>query len=100
MKASDWKKFNHIKQEALERFCTRILNEADEVISNAEEQVHDRYRTLYKLIQSQDEEMALMFDGHSRSQAQTQLLAMRVRGLVGDSLIAELSDELRQNTNP
>jgi len=51
MKESDWKKFKVLKERAIERFCSRALEDFDAVISNTEEHVHDRYRELYKLVQ-------------------------------------------------
>jgi hypothetical protein len=100
MKESDWKKFKIIKEMAIERFCTRVLDEFAEVISNTDEHVHNRYLLLYKLVQNRDKEMSLIFDHHSRSRATLQLTAIRAHGLVDESLLAELSNELREQTDP
>ncbi|WP_203141618.1 hypothetical protein [Marinobacter mangrovi] len=60
MKESDWKTFKVIKEKAIERFCSQALEEFEEVISNTEEHVHNRYLLLYKLVQNRDKEMALI----------------------------------------
>ncbi|MBN8238547.1 hypothetical protein [Marinobacter nauticus] len=100
MKESDWKKFKVIKERAIERFCTQALDEFGEVISNTDEHVHNRYLLLYKLVQNRDKEMSLIFDDHSRSNAPMQLTAIRAKGLADESLLAELSDEFREQTDP
>jgi hypothetical protein len=41
MKESDWKKFKVIKEKAIEQYCSQVLEEFQEVISNTEEHVHD-----------------------------------------------------------
>lgn len=100
MKESDWKKFKVIKEKARDLFCTRVLEEFGEVISNTGEHVHSRYLELYQRVHERNEEMALVFDGHSRSKAAMQLLDIRARGLADDLLVEELSDEFRHETNP
>ncbi len=100
MKESDWKKFKVIKERAIERFCSLALEEFEEVIADREEHVHNRYLLLYGLVQNRNKEMSLIFDGNSRSDAPIQLMAIRAKGLVDDSLLIELSDEFRKQTDP
>lgn len=100
MKESDWKKFKMIKEKAIERFCSQALEEFGEVISNTEEHVHNRYLLLYKLVHNRDKEMSRIFDDHSRSKAPIQLTAIRANGLADESLLAELSEEFREQTDP
>ncbi|WP_107851440.1 hypothetical protein [Oceanimonas marisflavi] len=100
MKESDWKKFRVIKEQALDRFCTQILSECEQVITHQDERAHQRYLALFDLMNKRDEEVSEIFDGHSRSQARLQLLAMRSRGLADDKLVAELSEEFQAQTNP
>ncbi len=100
MTESDWKKFKAIKEKAIEQFCTKALDEFEEVISNTDEHVHNRYLLLYKLVQNRDKEMSLIFDDHSRSKAPMQLTTIRANGLADESMLAELSDEFREQTDP
>jgi len=100
MKESDWKIFKAIKEEAIEKFCENCLAEFREVIDDESKNVHDRYLLNYKLVKNRDKLMALLFDGHSRSKATLQLLAIRGEGLASDKLVSELSDELREQTDP
>lgn len=100
MKEIDWKKFKVIKEKAMEQFCARALDEFEEVIANTDEHVHNRYLLLYELVQNRNKEMSLLFDDHSRSKAPMQLTAIRAHGLADQSLLAELSEEFRQQTDP
>ena len=44
--------------------------------------------------------MGLLFDGHSRSKASMQLIAIRGEALADESLIKDLSEEFREKTDP
>jgi len=100
VKESDWKVFTKIKDKAIEKFCSEALDESQEVISDQSEHVHNRYLLLYKLLQNKDKKLALLFDGHSRSKAWLQLIAIRAEGFADEDLLAELSDEFREETDP
>ncbi len=92
MKESDWKVFVEIKDKAIEKYCTLALEESQEVISDTKVHVHNRYLFLYKLLQNSNKKMALIFDGHSRSKAWIQLIAIRSEGLADEALLSKLSD--------
>lgn len=100
MKESDWKVFKEIKDKAIEKFCKIALSEFREAMDNEDEYIHNRYLLNYKLVQNRDKQMSLLFDGHSRSKAWLQLLAIRGEGLADEELVAKLSDEFRQQTDP
>ncbi len=57
-------------------------------------------RVLKRLVQNSDKQMNLIFDGYSKSKAPLQLIVIRARGLADEALIAELSEELREDTDP
>ncbi len=44
--------------------------------------------------------MSLLFDGHSRTKAWIQLIAIRSEGLADEVLLSKLSDEFRNETDP
>lgn len=100
MKESDWKIFKQIKEKAIELFCSRVLREFDGVIMNENDNAHDRYLLLYRLVHDRDKQMQLLFDGHSRSRAPLQLLAIRGEGLADETLLGKLSGELLEATDP
>lgn len=100
MKESDWKKFKKIREKALDAFCTRTLDEFSGVISNTEEHAHNRYLQLYTLVHTRNEEMAFLFNGLSRSKAPGQLMGMRSHRLVDESMLEDLSEEFRWQTDP
>ncbi|MGJ8692422.1 MAG: hypothetical protein ACSHW0_08070 [Thalassotalea sp.] len=100
MKESDWKVFTAIKDKAIEQYCTLALEETQKVVSDNKKHVHERYLFLYKLLQNSNKKMALLFDGHSRSKAWIQLIAIRSEGLADEALLSKLSDEFRDQTDP
>ena len=100
MKESDWKAFAIIKDKAIENFCQIALDEFREAMDDENEHIHNRYLLNYKLVQNRNKKMSLLFDGHSRSKAWLQLLAIRGEGLANEDLLAKLSDEFREETDP
>jgi hypothetical protein len=100
IKESDWKIFKSIKQEALDAFCNERLQEYEAIINDGSRTAHERYLDLFDLSRTRDKEMALLFDGHSRSKAFLQLLAIRRWGLANRTLVDKLSEDLRTATDP
>jgi hypothetical protein len=100
MKESDWKIFKQIKEKAIELFCNNALAEYEEIIKNKNEKSQETYIYLYRLVINRDKHMALLFDGHSRSKASLQLLAIRGEGLADETLLKKLSDDFLQQTDP
>lgn len=100
MKETDWKIFVKIKDKAIEKYCEIALIEFREAMDNEDEHIHNRYLLNYELVKNRDKQMSLLFDGHSRSKAWLQLLAIRGEGLADEELVAKLSDEFREQTDP
>ena len=100
MKESDWKIFKEIKEKAIEQFCQIALDEFEEVINDETEPAFSRYTLLYKLVQNRDKQMQLLFDGHSRSKAHLQLIAIRGEELADKTLLSKLSEEFLNETDP
>ena len=100
MKESDWKIFKQIKEKAIELFCNNALAEYEEIIKSKNEESKETYTYLYRLVINKDKQMALLFDGHSRSKASLQLLAIRGEGLADETLLKKLSDDFLQQTDP
>lgn len=100
MTESDWKIFKKIKDKAIEIFCEQSLAEFRQAMDDEKNHIHNRYLLNYQLVRNRDKQMALLFDGHSRSKASLQLLAIRSEGLADEELISKLSDGFRRVTDP
>jgi len=100
MKESDWKIFKKIKENAIQLFCNNALNEFEEIIKDRNENAQETYIFLYRLVINRDKHMAILFDGHSRSKAHLQLLAIRGENLADEKLLSELSEEFLHKTDP
>lgn len=61
---------------------------------------HGRYLYLYKLVENADKRLGILFDGHSRSKAQIQLMFIRSEGLVEEHELEGMSDEILNATKP
>lgn len=97
---ADWQVFKKIKELAIERFCERAIDEYREIINDTDDHAHNRFLLLGRIVQNRDEQMGLLFDGHSRSKMTLQLYGMRMEGLVDDELLAQLSEDLQNRTDP
>ncbi len=100
MKESDWKVFKNIKEQAIKKYCTNVLDEFRDVIDDEKEHPHNKYLLLYKLMENRNKEMSLLFDHHSRSKAALQLIAIRAEELASKELLSELSTEFLERTDP
>ena len=100
MTEADWKIFKQIKERAIESYCRICLDEFKAAIDDESSSVQERYLLNYKLVQNRDKKMQLLFDGNSRSKAWLQLLAIRGEGLADEILVAKLSAEFQEQTNP
>jgi len=100
MKESDWKVFKQIKEQAIQLFCNNALSEYEEIIKSKKDDSQETYTYLYRMVVNRDKQMALLFDGHSRSKASLQLLAIRGEGLADEDLLKKLSADFLQQTDP
>lgn len=78
----DWKLFRKLQALALERFCERALSEIDRLAADTGKGAHERYLTVFKLLQKRDKELSAAFDTPSRSTAWRQLALIRACGLL------------------
>jgi hypothetical protein len=93
---TDWKIFKELRELALERFCSRVLDEIARIGSDQAKSKHERYLAIYRLIQERDREIDPIFDTLRRSSAVSQLCAFRVRELITEEEFRSLSTELRE----
>jgi hypothetical protein len=97
---ADWKLFKKITERALEKYCEQSLAEFKKIAENTEISVHERYRLHYQAVRERDKNLAYMFDRLSRSNAHFQLTLLRRAELVDEDLLAQLSENFEQQTNP
>lgn len=97
MKESEWKKFKRLKETCLERYCNRVLEEAEQICAIEGKTNHERYIDLYQLMRKRDKELGNAFDGLSRSQANIQLMMMYRLGLVEESELDEFEAETKNS---
>jgi len=100
MNEADWKIFEHIKRQAIERYCQDALDECRDLIDDSEQSSQQRYESLLKLMQRKDENMQLLFEGHSKSNATYQLMAIRSEGLIEDEFLEHLSEAFLRDSDP
>lgn len=89
---NDWKKFNVLRELALERFHRCVLVDAKSVSEKESLSPVNRYRTLYRLVTSRDKDIVAIFDGYSRSKALSSLAMMVAYDLLTDNELAVLSE--------
>jgi hypothetical protein len=67
-----------VHEAALERFCSRVIQQCRDVLDDANLTAHERYLRLFRLLRERDEELASAFDDMRRSRA-IQILATMIR---------------------
>lgn len=66
---ADWKVFKRVREQALDRFCRKVLEECESVGEDETKTAHERYGALYGHLQDRNREMAVAFDDFRRSTA-------------------------------
>jgi len=91
----DWRLLRSAQSAALERYCTRVLDECATAIRGAEP-AHDRYLRLFRLLQERNAAMAAAFDDLRRSTAIQRLAVMIALGAVTDAELDLFSAPTRE----
>ena len=83
----DWKVFRELRQIALERLCDKIIAEAKAETERPAKSSHEKYLSLYKLMDKRDDDVARGFNDFRRSTALMQIGIIHSMGLfTGDEL--------------
>lgn len=90
---SDWKKFQVIRERALERLCERALDDLSKVAADASATYHERYLQVFEQIKDYDKQIADGFDYLSRSKMLQQIAYARSLKLITDDELAEFTQQ-------
>ncbi len=90
----DWKIFRELHKVALERLCEKILAEARAQIERPGKSTHEKYLSLYKLIQRRDRDIARGFNDFRRSTALTQIGIIHSMGLLTSEELHRFTPEM------
>jgi hypothetical protein len=93
---SDWKLFRRLEPIALDRFCSRVLDEAARIAGEPGKTSHERYLKLYKFIREQDRDLAAAFDDHRRSTALQKLAQIYALGLLTEAELGDFTEGTRE----
>ena len=91
---SDWKRFKLLREQALERFCGRVLDEVARIGSDQTKSRHERYVAIYQLTRERDKEIDQIFDTLRRSTAVIQICSLRLHGLLTDDEVRRFSPDI------
>lgn len=94
---SDWKKFKKVRDNALDRFCRRVLDECESICRDEGKTAHERYGTLYGHLQDRDKEMSWAFDDFRRSSVVLCLMLMHKHGLLTEEEIQDFSEDVQRS---
>ncbi|MDR3671146.1 MAG: hypothetical protein P4L36_09890 [Holophaga sp.] len=90
---SDWKIVRRLHDQALERFCQKVLSDIERINAVLTQKAHTRYLEIFKLVEEQDKEIEWIFNDLRRSNAMEHLCAMYSRKLLPEEDFALLSQE-------
>jgi hypothetical protein len=93
---TDWRLLRSAHRAALDRYCTRVLEECAAVI-RADMSPHDRYLSLFRLLKERDQALAYAFDDLRRSTAIQRLAAMIALEVITDEELDRFSAPTRDS---
>ena len=91
----DWKRWRTLREVALQRYCTKIL-EGLTKFQSGKDTAHERYLKLWKYIRKHDRIIGVVFDNPRRSVAYMQMHAALSEGLITRDELQEMSDQTQQ----
>jgi len=94
---SDWRLLRSVHRTALDRYCTRVLEDCAATIREADTSSHDRYLHLFRLLRERDKSLSLAFDALRRSTAIERLAAMIALDVVTDEELDRFSTPTRDS---
>jgi len=93
---ADWRIFRELQPLALERFCERVLGEAQRLSKDAGKTRHERYLAVYRFIRDSDKDLAFAFNDMRRSTAVQHIARIRNLKLWREEEFARFSAETRE----
>jgi hypothetical protein len=97
---NDWKLLRKLHETALQRFCSRVLEEYRGVLARESDSPHARFLKLFELTRTRNRELAGAFDDLRRSVALDRMIAMRNLGVITDQDLVAFSAETRAALAP
>lgn len=96
---SDWRVLRELRPRVLQRLCERALGEIKDASTAPDENFHERFLAVYKLVHERNEDIARAFDDPRRSRAFLQLAAMKSLGLIAPEELKRFSAGVRETLN-
>ena len=87
----DWNNLRVLHRVALERYCTRVLDESRTILEDETRSAHERHLRLHGLLDKRNQALAAAFDDMRRSMAIPRLAALVNLALVTDEELREFS---------
>ena len=91
----DWKFARSIKGKAVNLACGRILNKIL-AITQSDYTNHEKFLNVWDVLRTENDEIAVMFDGFRRSTAIHQISLWKRNGLITDEQFSSFSLETQE----
>ncbi len=95
----DWKKLSSLKDILLQKACSRVLDELKPIVDNYGNEGHKAYLKLWKILNKEDDKIALMFNDLRRSNAISKLSALRYYEILPDEDFNQFSEETQNRVS-
>jgi len=92
----DWKTMRSIKDELLQKLCSRINLKSTQILNDAAKTPHERYGELYGHIKDSDQILGNCFDDWRRSRLSMKTIFLRRHKLLTDEHVKQLSDSAQE----
>jgi hypothetical protein len=92
---ADWKIFRELREVWLERYCTKVNEQTQRLLSKPGMSSHDRYLKAYRFIHDSDKKLGSAFNDFRRSTATLQIHIINNLGVITEQELGRFSESTR-----
>jgi hypothetical protein len=92
---ADWKIFHQLHEVWLDRYCAKVNEQTQRLLSKPGMTSHDRYLKVYRFIRDSDKKLGFAFDDFRRSTARRQIRIIKDLGVITEQELGRFSESTR-----
>ena len=92
----DWKIFRKLQTELTDTACEMIFRRVEDIANERHGKEHQSYLELYRLIESEDDKIAEMFNNPTRNNVSLKIAALKKHNVLSDEQLQLFSKQTQE----